>query len=268
MQPLRAILVSVDYGDLLEVTLPLNRHHFLEVVVVTAQEDKQTLRVAKKHRCRTFTTKAFWSRGADFNKWKALEEGLDFMGRDGWICIMDADVVWPARAEWQLEFGCLHSPLRHLLDDVKLPLPQDWDDLPIDLNLGEWAGYTQVFHACDPVLGPPPWHEINWRHAGGADSLFQAKWTFEKKRRPPWCVLHLGQTCVNWCGRATPCLNGSLHPEAATRLARLRQYLTARAIMPDVDPCASEKLPARRMSDARLGRKSRKGRKKCRRDVR
>jgi hypothetical protein len=243
MVPLRAILVCVDFDDLLEVTLPFNRHHFQEVVVVTAPRDRGTRRVAKKHRCRTLVTEAFWSAGADFNKWKALEEGLDFMGREGWICILDADVVWPADAEWQLEFGCLHSPLRRILEEVTLPLPKDWDDLPIDFNVGEWAGYTQIFHAQDPVLGRPPWHETNWRHAGGADSFFQAKWPAAKKCRPPWCALHLGPVGVNWCGRVARYLDGSIPPKAAANHKKLHQYLTGRTRSRNADPCAYEKLP-------------------------
>ena len=33
---MRAILVAVDYADLLAITLPYNRQHFYEVMVVTS----------------------------------------------------------------------------------------------------------------------------------------------------------------------------------------------------------------------------------------
>jgi hypothetical protein len=33
--PLRAIMVAVNYSDLLSITLPYNRHHFDQVMIVT-----------------------------------------------------------------------------------------------------------------------------------------------------------------------------------------------------------------------------------------
>ena len=52
----------------------------------------------------------------------------------------------------------------------------------------------EVFHADDPHLGPPPWFDVRWSHAGGGDSEFQAKWpdhlkvrpAFSHARRTPW----------------------------------------------------------------------------------
>src|SRR5271165_5034841 len=88
-------MTCVDYAPLLSVTLPYNRHHFQEVWVVTAQRDTATQEVALRNGARVHITDAFYRRGAFYNKWLALEEGLDAMGRSGWLCIMDADVLWP-----------------------------------------------------------------------------------------------------------------------------------------------------------------------------
>src|SRR5580692_269178 len=93
-ETMKAILVSVDYADILAVTLPYNRHHFDEVYVVTTPGSEDG-RVAKQLGAEVWGTTAFYDDGAVFNKWKALEEALDVMGRDGWLCVMDADVLWP-----------------------------------------------------------------------------------------------------------------------------------------------------------------------------
>ena len=251
-------MVSVDYADLLAITLPYNRHHFSEIWVVTSSADEQTKAVAQAHGAHVFVTDSFYANGAAFNKWLALEEGLDAMGREGWLCLMDADVLWPKGASvgeiirGTMSFSILHgsmvesivtqpgqlcSPLRRMWNhwplvagfpgtveriedtDFWLPLESDWSKFPIHRNVNEWAGYSQIFHTSDPVLGPPPWHQVDWKHAGGADSFFQQKWKPENKVRPPFEVLHLGPAGQNWFGRATPRLDGTVPPDADGRRA-------------------------------------------------
>lgn len=256
MTGLRAILVSVDYADLLGVTLPYNRHHFSDVMVVTAPRDEATLAVAVANRCRTHVTEAFYADGAVFNKWAALEEALDAYGRYGWLCLMDADVLWPKNVvvnvqyetiRWEVpetptfyqDRGQLCSPLRRMLDGTAamaqidcglVPSEDQWRRYPIHRNIGEWAGYSQIFHASDPVLGLPPWHETNFISAGTADSFFQRKWKPENKVRPPWECLHLGPAGCNWMGRVSRYLDGTLPEGADERLLKLRKMIAMRRL--------------------------------------
>lgn len=230
---LNAVLVSVDYADILSITLPYNRRHFNHVTVVTTPEDKATINTAVRNGARTYETHLFYADGADFNKWRALEAALDFWGRDGWLCLMDADVLWPKQAQLpELEIGNLYSPLRHMLlepDPNNLPPESKWGHYPLHPQQREWAGFTQIFHGDDPALGDPPWHQTDWKHAGGADSFFQQRWSDSNKIRLPWNVLHLGPGGSNWCGRTTPDLtDGSRPPQAPQRTARLQGYLAAR----------------------------------------
>lgn len=227
---MRAILVSVDYSDLLSITLPHNRHHFEEVMVVTDRSDLAAVKIAQDNDCRVYRTNAFYEDGAFFNKWVALEQALDAYGRHGLMCIMDADVLWPESIDWpELKPTKLYGSLRHMLYEwpSDIPAERDWNKFPIHRNINEWAGYTQIFHADDPHLGNPPWHEIDWLHAGGADSFFQAKWPRPDRIRL-FTVLHLGRAGKNWLGRTTPYADGSSHPEAVTRQQQLRQMLHER----------------------------------------
>lgn len=73
-----------------------------------------------------------------------------------------------------------------------------------------------------------PWHQTDWKHAGGADSFFQALWPDSHKIRPPFEVLHLGPAGVNWCGRAVPYVNGSLPQEANERRQKVRSMIQGR----------------------------------------
>lgn len=228
---LRAILVCVDYADILQRTLPYNRHHFDEVCIVTTPGDSDTLTVANVCKCQTFQTDIFYKDEAQFNKWAALEEALNFFGRYGWLCIMDADVFWPKEAHFPiLKPGNLYAPYRRMMRSISDPIPpeDEWDQFKRHRNTREFAGYSQIFHADDPRLGPPPWHEINWKHAGGADSFFQRKWPRENKIRPPFEVLHIGPACKNWCGRVSEYADGTMPTAGQSRFKTLMSYMRSR----------------------------------------
>jgi len=224
-------MVCVEYSDLLEITLPYNRHHFDSVAIVTTTADTATHKIADQNDANVFTTNSFYDNGAKFNKWIALEEGLDWFGRDGWLCIMDSDVMWPKNTNGFCPgFGNLYTPMRRMYTDFSQPIPaeNEWSNLPYHRYQLEWSGYTQVFHCDDESTGLPPWHEINWSHCGGADSFFQAQWSKEKKLRPPFEVLHLGDGAENWCGRVSPFVDGSTHDMAGERATQLRDIFRNR----------------------------------------
>jgi len=229
---LRTIIVCVDYADLLAITLPYNRHHFSEVMIVTSFSDEATVKVALDNDAVVWQTNAFYTDGASFNKFRALEEGLDVMSRWGWMCIMDADVLWPKHIDFHEGYypDCLYTPLRRMCEDIQMGVPHEpyWKSYPLHPQQQEFAGYTQIFHAEDPHLPPAPWHQTNWKHAGGADSFFQALWPAHHKIRPPFECLHLGRAGVNWAGRVTPFMDGTQPAEADTRLNTLRNFMKTR----------------------------------------
>ena len=200
---MNGLVVCVNYADFLARTLPRNASHFDHIVVVTTPDDVATRAVV--HGCdhaELFVTQAFTKHGAVFNKGLAIEEGFDFLGRDGWMCVWDADTVMPRDMDLNdLPPNRLYAPRRRICSK-----PERWDDgedwrrFPRYRDR-EFAGYFQLFHASDPVLATRPWYGTHWRHAGGCDSDFQAKWPRERKVRLPFDVLHLGKPGVNWAGR-------------------------------------------------------------------
>lgn len=300
---MRAIMVSVDYSDILAVTLPYNRSHFDEVYIVTSIADyDNVLRIAEPLGAKVIPTDLFYADGAKFNKFRSLEYGLDVMGRHGWISVMDADVLWPknlilkstvpgeiyATKPEYLRPRYLYTPLRRMapwplpstpneeckkcygsgvvyapqdqeeqaLKDQRvwgskipctcyvpsIPPENEWTKYPVHRNVREWAGYTQIFHADDPALGKPPWYDISWIHAGGADSQFQHRWAEDKKIRPTWEVLHLGEAGLNWYGRSTPYADGTLNPDANTRRRAMNNVWTSRRNRAGTMKYASEKI--------------------------
>lgn len=202
-----AYVVCVDYVDLLRITLPQNAQHFEKIVVVTSHQDQKTvdyiLEEFRPHKSVGLVmTNAFYEYGALFNKWKALDQALKECA-SGWICLLDADILLPrCLPDLNLEIGKLYSPRRRMVKHngpYEIPTDAGFEQYERH-NDKEFAGYCQIFHASDPVLGAHPWHQQNWQHAGGADTFFQMKWTDENKVRPDFDVLHFGIPEQNWAG--------------------------------------------------------------------
>lgn len=233
---MKAIIVSVDFADLLAITLPYNRHHFDKVMIVTSNSDLQTVKVAIDNDAEFYRTNAFYDNDAIFNKWKALEEGLDAFGRIGWLCLMDADILWPKKIpSFPMEMGKLYTPRRRMCPSYteRIPIEPEWQLFDLHRQQREFAGYSQIFNANDPHLGVPPWHQINWTHAGGADSFFQLKWPESAKIRPGFEVLHLGAAGTNWCGRAVDYIDGTQPPAAKEKMKLLRSLVNKRTRGPN-----------------------------------
>ena len=217
MKP-RAIVVCVEYWDLLELTLPSMLNAFDEVLVVTSSADVKTREVAKGL-ARVFVTDAFYDQGAPFNKGKAINEALHQFGKFGLRAVVDADIVFPPDPDWSMiRTGFLYCPKRRILPDPEqYHADLDWAAFPLTNEGGEFPGYCQIWDADDETVSKEPLYPVHWRHAGGSDSDFMFRWKSNCRVRLPWNVLHLGLQNQNWHGRVTPMLDGTVPPGAAER---------------------------------------------------
>lgn len=225
---MNAVIVCVEYDDLLCVTLPTIRPHFERVVVVTTASDTGTQQVCREGGAECYETNAFFRNGAEFNKGAAINEGFDVLGRKGWLAVVDADIVFPSTVRkftGSLEPGKLYVPRRRLCNHPAEYHGQlDWSGWPV-VPEREYAGYCQIFHASDPVLRQSPWYSTRWRHAGGCDSDFQARWKPANRARLSFEVLHLGPLGQNWYGRHTDRIDGKA---TAKRMERRLAMATMR----------------------------------------
>ncbi len=235
LSQISGITVCVEYDDILSLTLPKNACHFERIVVVSSPADKRTAVVVEKvPNAELYVTDAFYQNGAHFNKGLAIEEGLDFLGRHGWMAIIDADIVMPKTMLLDLDaggvqIGNLYTPFRRMCyDPAGWDGTYQWDKYKALYEEREFAGYFQLFHADDPVLADRPWYGVDWKTAAGCDSDFQSKWSDSRKIRPGFEVLHLGQNTDNWCGRRTARLDGEAVPEAAERKQSQENYFALR----------------------------------------
>lgn len=195
-QEIRAFIVCVDYAPILAETLPYNKHHFQDIVVVTAPKDKDTINLCHAEKVNCFITDDFYKYGAKFNKWLALENALEYYKKCGWLWMLDADIFIPKQITLNLEIGKLYGPHRRMALSF---LPENqWSECEYPKNIRDFNGYSQIFHAQDPSI--KEWYQLDWSHAGGADTFFQLQWSHENKIRPNFEVLHVGAPGINWAG--------------------------------------------------------------------
>jgi hypothetical protein len=224
---INSITVCVDYDDFLEITLPRNKQHFQKTLVVTSTTDKRAQALCDNLGCICHITDAFYRNGAAFNKGAAMEEGFDVLGRNGWICVWDADIVMPSDIHIpNMQQECLYGPARRILTDPRdFTDTLDWATLPSPTLPHEYDGFFQLFHAS--AVPQRPWYSIDWVHAGGCDSDFQALFPIANRKRTAFNVLHLGPEGIaeigtrvgrNWRGRTTPRIDTG----AVSNLAQLR----------------------------------------------
>lgn len=187
-----AVTVAVDYPIFRE-TVAYNRQHWARHIIITTPEDDESHAVAEEFGLELHITKVFYEQGAFFNKYKAVEECFDYYGRNGWILCLDADIFVPTQAEIEPDPTCLHTPYRRMSD--KFHPERDWMRLKRD-PYTEFSGYFHLFWG---ESMEHPWYEMDWIHAGGADTMFQNRWG-SNKIRPEFDVLHVGPGRKNWCG--------------------------------------------------------------------
>jgi len=186
----KSLVVCVEYDDFLEITLPRNAKHFVDTLVVTSPTDKRTQAIAERCGCNVLATDAFYRYGASFNKGLAVEEGFEKLGRDGWICVWDADIVLPER--WDVASAdpeCLYVPIRRMLADPKKFVDgMDWSNLPSPSWPNEFPGYCQIFNAAASAIQATgkPWYGIDWNH--GIHRSHWCCWTngINRKYRLNW----------------------------------------------------------------------------------
>ena len=86
-----AITVCVNYAHLFKHCIN-NKRFFKRWVIVTHQDDKETIKLCKKHGLEYIFSKRIYERV--FFKGVAINEGIEYLGKDQeWYCHIDADVL-------------------------------------------------------------------------------------------------------------------------------------------------------------------------------
>ncbi len=205
---MRVVIPSVNYGDMLAVTLPAWRRLLpsADLIVVTAKHDRATLTVARANRASLLITDAWYREGADFNKARALDEAFEFPERPlGEVCVaIDADVYPFGALELDaIADGVIYSVDRFYIDtpatlarQVARPALETLDRLTAGRR---GPGYFQAFRSRpDLTFG-------SYKNAGFYDLHFHRHFAGGVGVLEGFAVGHLGRKSgKNWSGRTLP----------------------------------------------------------------
>jgi glycosyltransferase involved in cell wall biosynthesis len=198
---IHGLVVSVNYADLLALSIERWATSLDSLTVVTTHEDKETGSLAARNGCRVFWTDAFYRNGASFNKGAAMEEARQQMPWKDWILFFDADIVppedWFHQVQENAKPGFLNGARRYQAatkDDLLKP------KLKLISGEGPGVGYFQLFRHDDLHARSVPLLETCWPHAGVYDSAFLARWHKNERHMMPLRLAHVG-TQHNWFGR-------------------------------------------------------------------
>lgn len=149
-----AIIPCVGYGDILEITLPKNKKHFDEFIIVTDIKDLKTKQVCYDNNIKCIQTDAFYNNGAIFNKGAAMNVAYKNLQHRDWCLNLDADIILPDNFRYAFFAHDLNkdelygTPRKFLWNNDQYKL---WDK---NENLGEelltldgiGVGYFQAFN--------------------------------------------------------------------------------------------------------------------------
>lgn len=216
-----AVSVCDGYADMLAVTLPLNRPHIRDFIIVTSRGDVDTQRIAAQHDCRVVICERFESgiipekyqpQSRLWNKGAAINDGMAALRDDaGWVLIHDSDIIFTARV--------MQAINRRLLNVRRLYGVQRGDCRTAE-QLERWranpdtvarfpkvrsmpgVGYFQLFHVDAPALKDDPHtYTEEFGFAGISDYRFLQR--FNSVVHLPCKAIHLyhGEHREQWFGR-------------------------------------------------------------------
>lgn len=123
---IEAVTVCVGYADFLAETLPWNMQQFDHLVVVTSFADKETQQLCRRLSVECRPTDVMYFDGDSFNKGRAVDFGLGFIGGRDWIAHVDADTWLPPMTRQHLRHARLSEESIYGIDRVLCPNWEAW----------------------------------------------------------------------------------------------------------------------------------------------
>jgi glycosyltransferase involved in cell wall biosynthesis len=229
---IQTIITCVNYSDYLSETLPFNKRHFDELIIVTTPEDVETQKVCANLKVPFVTTNSFYDNGASFNKGRGINFGIQWLQNPDWILHMDADIVLPPMTRAVLDKAQLNEQHIYGIDRMNCPTFAEWrkylqetyaqHENSIYIHPGPWGigtrmmyleyggyvplGFFQLFNANSHVVATTGYYPEEYHAADYSDIKFSLKWARTHRHLLPEIVgIHLmteDSYCgVNWRGR-------------------------------------------------------------------
>lgn len=161
---IEALVVCVDFSDFLEISLPINKHFFDRILVVTSLNDNKTREICEKNDVDYFPTNLFYKDNSLFNKGLALSEAMNHLEFKDVVCVLDSDIILSTnfREKLDLQNFCdskFYGFGRHFIYSY-----EDWLDYQNGIKklddfqfiIGTGNGYGQIFSYKELIKKTPP----------------------------------------------------------------------------------------------------------------
>lgn len=197
---IHALTTSVNYSEELRRGVERWRKNFASWTIVTDFADHATAALAKEYGLQLCRTNSFYADGATFNKGRAMSQAFETMPGEDWVLFLDAD-VYPESETWFDELK-IHDPQPGFLYGC-WRYDEHGNRIKDDTH---GYGYFQLFHSTDELAQVRPIMQIDWEHAGNADSFFMLSWRRVGRLAAalPIRLVHPGGPNHAWYGKAHP----------------------------------------------------------------
>lgn len=241
MVKIEAVTCCVNYCDFLQEVEPFVRPLVDRWLIVTTPQDDATRDLCRRRGMECLVTDDFHREGAKFDKAMGIDRGLQQLSYDGWVLVMDADIVIPPHFRESVVDAHLDPECIYGCDRFEVVGWDRWQALkgsgffdkysrnahhnvcfPAGFDVGaRWAdtvqgyvpiGFFQLFSAKASV-----WRGIRHKryptygHSDAARTDVQHGLQWDRRKRvllPEVVVAHLqsekSQVGANWGGRTTP----------------------------------------------------------------
>lgn len=197
------IIVSVDYNDILPITLQTIPKEF-NVTVVTSPDDVECQKLCKQYGIKYIVSERIYENGASFNKGKAINDGINSISHPDWILLLDADIYLQPDfldviVETELRQQELYICKRLIISDYSTLLRWKNGENVGTIERAKGYGYFHLFNI--RKFGKKNIFPENHLDASFSDLEFRD--LFSIKTEIDTFVVHLGHTNQNWTGRKT-----------------------------------------------------------------
>jgi glycosyltransferase involved in cell wall biosynthesis len=206
VKKLDVVIVSVNYNDLLLVSLQHNSKIFDNITVVTSNDDLLCQKICQKFGVNYVITDVMYDENAIFNKGKAINEGVKSLKDPDFILLIDADIVIKDKIDVnELNENILYSSDRWICKSYNLYNQWQEGTLTIEKigrNEGDKGiGFFQLFNISNSNIDKEkPYPEMS-NNAAWSDLVFRDKFVIRNKVENT--IIHLGDPYKNWDGRIT-----------------------------------------------------------------
>lgn len=203
---LDVVIVSVNYNDLLIVSLSHNVKIFENITVVTSPDDLLCQKICQKFGVHCVVTGVMYEDGAVFNKGRAINEGIKSIKDPDFILLIDADIVVESKIDIDsLTEDSLYTSSRRICKSYQVYKSWKEGDLDIEkvgrLENNKGIGFFQLFNISNSNIDRENPYPENSQNASWSDLIFRDK--FPKRFDWGGNVIHLGDPYINWDGRVT-----------------------------------------------------------------